>query len=442
VRRFRLDQTLDAPLIAGRIRFRASAVVALVVVAGFSSVGRAQDPVAVNGVAYDSLRGAPLDRARIMIAGTTRSTTSDARGRFRFDSLAPGPYTFVLEHASLDSIGFSEWIARVTIRGGDEPVRVTIPSFARLWAVACGPSKPPRDSGLIFGTVRATGRPRPVARARVSLSWTELAGDKKTGIVQHRVGGEVVTDSTGSYTVCGVPIGVPFRLVAEVDSMASGVLDLPTRSYRVQRRDLLLGTTAQRGTVVGTVRDATGQPVRGARVLAPGLPETRSGVEGEFVIRDVASGTRQVEVLAIGAVPTSAVVDVLANDTARINVRLPKVTPLDTMHVRAVTGRQLRALEIADRAKLGGVKFMDSLDIERHANVANAVTDITAFRCGNAPVLIVDGLEIKREDVRSELRLLGTHEVGVMEFYIRNGPVQFTRKRDCVLYIWTRRWLR
>lgn len=412
--------------------------------AGAPSVVRGQVPasVTVNGVAYDSLRGAPLDRARIVIAGSPRSTMTDTRGRFRFDSVAPGPYTFVVEHASLDSIGFSEWVARLTVRGGDETVRVTIPPFAQMWTAMCGPSKPPKDSGLIFGTVRSADQRRPVGTARVALSWTELAGDKKTGIVQHRVGGEVTSDSNGGYTVCGVPTSLPIRLVAAADSISTGILDLPPRPHRILRRDLFLGSVVHRGTIVGTVRDANGQLVRGARVLAQSMPETRSGVEGEFVIRDVPAGTRQIDVLSIGSIPTSAVVDVLANDTASVEVRLPKVTALDTMHVRAMTARQLRMRDLEERQLRGFGKFIDSLAVERHADVRSAISQLPNYAC--LSTVYIDGVLAARRPKDNpwvEVRFLKPEEIGLLEWYVRGAPLELSRYSGCVLFVWTKRWM-
>lgn len=69
--------------------------------------GQRPDPrigsVTVTGVAYDSLRGAPLTNAFVILQERSRSTTSDERGRFQFDSVPPGTYTFAMQHAAFDS---------------------------------------------------------------------------------------------------------------------------------------------------------------------------------------------------------------------------------------------------------------------------------------------------------------------------------------------------
>lgn len=395
-------------------------------------------PLSVNGVAYDSLRGAPLGGAFVMVAGTSRSATSDSSGRFRIDSLAPGTYTFVLQHEALDSIGFTEWMVKSTIANPRDTVRVFVPSFQRLWAAACGSGRAPADSALVFGTIRAAGQSRPVAGARVSVSWTELTGDQKTGIAQHRVGGEVMSDSTGAYTICGVPANLGIRVIASTDSAATDVIDLYPRA-RVQRRDLTLGAASgrDRGTVAGRLRDISGGPVSGARVSTPGAPEVRSGADGRFVIRRVPVGTRQVDVFAIGTQPVSAVVDVVANDTATVDFELVKVAALDTMRVRASTVRQFRVREIDERKKMGFGDFMDSLKIEKHADFRSAVSELPKYQCLSR--LFVDGVRIDVRDMAAELRLLKPDEVGLIEWYIRNAPLLYGGG-SCVLFVWTKRY--
>jgi protocatechuate 3,4-dioxygenase beta subunit len=58
-------------------------------------------PVTVNGLAFDSLRGVPLPNAFVTIEGRSRATTSDAKGRFTFDTLPPGTYTLRCSTPSL-----------------------------------------------------------------------------------------------------------------------------------------------------------------------------------------------------------------------------------------------------------------------------------------------------------------------------------------------------
>src|SRR5215813_1621468 len=83
---------------------------------GLAQLASAQAaPVSVRGVAFDNLRGKPLREARITLVGGNQVTTTDDRGRFHFDSVSPGPHTFSMQHAALDSLGFNGFSTRATI---------------------------------------------------------------------------------------------------------------------------------------------------------------------------------------------------------------------------------------------------------------------------------------------------------------------------------------
>ena len=146
--------------------------------------------MAVRGVAYDSIRRQPLRDAFVSILGSgagARNTTTDSHGRFQFDSVSPGDYTFAVQHAVLDSLGLSGVSRKATVaREGDE-VRLGVPSFGTLWRIECAGLRVPKDSGFVFGTVRDAATMRPLAHARVEVTWVELG--LKSGHVTGRSGG-------------------------------------------------------------------------------------------------------------------------------------------------------------------------------------------------------------------------------------------------------------
>src|SRR3954471_4298009 len=128
------------------MRMRQALLVAALGVAGHALPLAGQGParaVSVRGVVFDSVRGRPLRDAFVTIAGGNQSTTTDERGRFRFDSVAGGVRTFPVQHAALDSLGFSGLTKRATIGDQDDEVRVTVPSFATLWKAVCGATHVP-----------------------------------------------------------------------------------------------------------------------------------------------------------------------------------------------------------------------------------------------------------------------------------------------------------
>jgi hypothetical protein len=426
--------------------------------------------VTVRGVAFDSLRGAPLGNAFVSIAGSSKTTTTDNRGRFRFDDVAPGTYTFRLQHAVLDSIGFTGLTSHATVTDGRAEVRLGVPSFATLWRVTCGTNRVPKDSGFVYGTVRtATGRDN-ANGATVELTWLELGVEKKS-IRQRFWRGQAQVDERGGYAVCGVPIDVGLRVRARRDSSESGLIDLPGVGARVQRRDLLLGMTtdsAQRGVVAGQLSAVGGAPLANARVIVDGAPEFRSGEDGRFRVPGVPLGTRQVEILALGYMPVVATVDVLPNEPALVTSELRKVTTLDVVRVTAPPA-QRRVLEaFAARRRAGFGHVIDSTIIANRGTIASVFEGFPSVqvsrrspfafivllpgRAGGKCVanLWIDGFQRHgfRDDPASlfeQLDILRPNDIAAIEIYPRSlgAPGEFTSLgsgEDCgSVVVWTKR---
>lgn len=414
-----------------------SAVIALTALAPRARGQSAAPAVSVNGLAYDSLRGKPLEGAFVSLVGSARTAISDSRGHFRFEDVAPGSHTFTMLHAALDSAGLPGVTVRAVVSDGRDTVRISIPSIGALWRIACATANPPMDSGFVFGTVREAISARAVAGATVAVSWLDVAYKKDGGATWQRWGGEVRSDSFGGYFVCGVPTNVALRIIASKGAAESGLLDLAPRDLRVQRRDLLLGSQvaggpAAHGSITGIVRSESGAIVSGARISTDGVPETRSGNDGRFLLQDVLTGTRQIEVKALGALPQSAIVDVVAKDTASVMIDLHKVTLLPEVKVTASSWRQRRVDEIDARRKLGIAYFMDSTKVERFGSIANAVAMM-----GDPCVVYVDGM---KSDMR-ELRFRHTADVAVIEVG-KNVAVPFEYRpqdpRCTAVLIWTK----
>jgi len=333
-------------------------------------------PVTVNGVAYDSLRRAPLGDAFVALSGAAgrHSANSDSRGRFHFDSVAPGAYTLSMQHTALESIGVPGVTERVVVSDGSGEITVAIPSFATLWRNACGAGAPPSDSGFIYGVIRDASTQKPVANASIDLSWIDMAMDKEKHVTQRRWRSQTRSDEQGAYGVCGVPAGLAVRVQALSDSAESGAVDLAPSEVRVQRRDLFVApttaTTVLRGTIAGVLTGAAGAPFRDARVILSDSVETRSGADGHFTLRGVPAGTRQVDITAIGMAPISVIVDVLPNDTARVSAEVKKVATLDPVNVKGRARLSAFYTDLAARKKSGLGYMSDSTDVGKIGSIA------------------------------------------------------------------------
>jgi hypothetical protein len=438
---------------------RRSALALAILCAG--SLDAQMNPVRVSGIAFDSLRGAPLQGAMVAVLGLPTTTTTDERGRFEFDSVPTGPRTFVVQHPALDSMGFSGLSRRITVGSDGVQVQLGTPSFATIWRAACGARRAPKDSGLVFGTIRGSADGKAVANAFVDLTWIELTYDRDKGLRQRAHRGATRSDSAGAYVVCGVPNRSWLRVDAGVASGASGRIDMPPSDLQVQRRDLLLGLsagedTSRRGIIAGYVTDTAGGPMFNARVVLDDAIEARSQPDGRFTIPNVAPGTRQIEVLALGAVPVVAALDVFPGVTTDIAVRMRRVTMLDVVRVTASRrGRRIVA-EISERARTGFANVMEAGELVAHASLATVFgnfpgaiiqrqgTDFTVLasdgRGGQCEASVwIDGART----TYAALNMLRPSEVIVAEFVARgsNVPMQYRAveiKSVCgAVLVWT-----
>ncbi|MDF2774088.1 MAG: hypothetical protein K0S86_3585 [Geminicoccaceae bacterium] len=421
----------------------------------------------VRGVAYDSLRQSPLGNAIITILGTALRATSDTAGRFQLENVPRGTHTFVAQHAALDSIGLTGISARATIVRDADDVVIAIPSFATLWRAACGGSRPPRDSGFVYGTIRSAPTGVPVPNAMIDVTWLDLdVGRQRT--VRHTTWlGRSRSDASGSYAICGVPTVLGLRIRASTDSAVSGVIDLPGVGRRVQRRDLTVALATDSGqitfgTVAGVVMDSAGAPVANARVIVDGAWEMRSEANGRFALVS-ASGTRQLEVLGIGMLPVLTVVDVPVRDTVRVQAVMRRVTALDVVRVTAPAAVRRLIAAFDERRRDGSGYTMDSTEISARGTLASVFQSApsaevqylgaagqfvvtfpgkarpgrNATRC--VANLVIDG----RRAEFQEFLMMRPREIAAVEVYPRafSAPQQFIRDTECgALVVWSK-WM-
>lgn len=348
--------------------------------AGGPPVGQAAArAVTVRGVAFDSLHNVPLANAFVILTERSRTTTSDDKGRFVFEAVPPGTYHLSMQHAIFDTLGLSGASARVTVTDGKTPVVLAVPAFASFWNLACrGMPVPTADTGFVYGTVRDARAQQPVAQATVRLSWLDLMnlGTKTaSNVTQRRWTSEAQADLQGGYTVCGVPTDLPLQLRANYLGNATGELALAASADRVRRRDLIVpGRTAAdsalRGVVSGGVVDAGGRPVGDVRVILENVREVRTDAGGRFLLRDVPTGSHQLEFASVGMTPVTSDVDILAADTTFVSATLRAVTNLQAMSIlgAGTRGRAVRRFE--ERRQQGFGAYMDSTAIGSRATLA------------------------------------------------------------------------
>ncbi|MEO7083540.1 MAG: carboxypeptidase-like regulatory domain-containing protein [Gemmatimonadaceae bacterium] len=334
--------------------------------------------VSVRGIAYDALHDQPLRNALITLGGDPRNTTTDSRGRFQFDSVAPGVHTFAMHHAVIDALGFTGLSTRAVVTDGHDEIRIAVPSFAFLWRAACGDRAVPSDSGLVYGTIRDATGMHPARGATVDVSWAAVIMTSTRKIIERRWHTTAISDSTGSYSVCGVAPDEMLEVRATIGSSESSWIALPRNASRVQRRDLIVGPatttdSVRRGTVMGRITDSFGLGFQEARVRVDGVPEIRSDSDGRFTLANVPAGTRNVEVSMVGMVPVIATVDVITKDTAVVALQFGPALMLDGVKVVAARSGHVLAAEFDSRRRTAAGFTMDSIQIAQFPKLYDAL---------------------------------------------------------------------
>ncbi|MBL0171831.1 MAG: carboxypeptidase regulatory-like domain-containing protein [Gemmatimonadaceae bacterium] len=440
----------------------------------------------VEGMAYDSLAKRPLRDAFISVVGTSRSTTSDEKGRFRLDSVPEGQQQFTMQHAAFDSLGLSGVSARVMVQPKTPKVVLAVPSFETLWRAACGEVPAPRDSALVYGTVRDAVGGLAQAGALVDVSWIDLVGGGSSlaSIGQRRWRRQSITDARGEFALCGVPAGTPLTLRAALDSadtLSVSALELEATTVRVRRRDVLVsrvvaapavtGSGVARdsmpvaptaatptGVVIGLVTNAAGAPIANAAIAVETMAEVRSGEDGRFMVRDVPAGSRQVTVVSIGLQPYTSFINLMAGDTVRLTVPMSTAQTLEAVTVRA-TVMSVRIRDFEERRRTGSGVVRDSTDIKRYPDLSSVLRTVpnVAIR-GRGLKNLVFGIGTPRQcaairdqvDFRIDghpttveaVETLDPLSVAAVEVYSRAtklpGTLMTKLQYQCAVWVWTK----
>jgi len=418
----------------------------------------------LRGFVFDSLRGQPMRDAFVSIAGHAEVITTDSRGRFQFDSVAPGPHDVMAQHPILDSIGLSGLSAHATVSAATNEVRLAVPSFATLWRAACGNGAVPKDSGIVYGTIRDAARGTPVANALVELVWSDLFLDRTRHVRERRWRIETRSNQVGGYAACGVTPDLGLEIHAILDKRETGRIGIPALTSRVQRRDLVLGAApgaSETGTVTGFAIDHSGQPLADVRVIVDSLPEVRTGDDGGFTVGLDPTGTRQVRVLRVGSAAVAVPVDVTPGSAANVIVTVPKIVGLAPVETRAERNVRLFAAEFEERRRRGFGYVRDSSEIIKYDELLNLFRSIPSmmvqYRRSNLTITVPNGsggactprVMIDGAEVALGLLLdLLPREVAGVEVYVRGShiPARFTQtgiQPQCgIILVWTKYGMR
>lgn len=363
-------------------------ILAQILVAG---VPHAQMPAVaagrVEGVANDSLRKRPLQGTIVQLIERAPgvgaySVTTDALGRFHFDSVRAGSYAAGMLDPLLDSLGVLAPYAAVTVAAGaTSHVSLAIPPAARLAAAICATAQTAgavaaRDTtGLLVGHVYDAITGAPAASSLVAVVWPVLilnanGARRETRQVHAR------TNDDGWFAICRMGAG-DYQVRAEKGARATGFVDFDLKAREIHRIMLAIGSdtacasagdsTLRGGATITGVVTSNGKPVEGAQVAADGFTTTAAtDARGRFTLTGVPDGTRMVEARALGFAPTRVRADFSRSESRTVTIVMEKrVNTLDAVTVYGTKGRRMTDLNgLMQRSRGGFGKFLTRSQID------------------------------------------------------------------------------
>jgi hypothetical protein len=343
----------------------------------------------IRGVVADSIDGGPLIGAEISAEGINAEVVTDSQGRFRLDSIPPGRYRIGIFHPLLDSLGLS--IASPPLEVAPDSTLSLIfatPSAPTILRMDCGTTTV--DTGeaattsVVVGRVLDAETDAPVAGARVSLRWGPARTPVAARLRRGKARWDTTTGPTGEFRFCHVPehfVGFAHAARTAADTAGVGrpytmkgrlvrflVLHMPAADSTPQpaHATALTGPASLTGRVVRT--DGGGVFI-GAVVTIVGARDTAiTGDSGQFTLRNLPTGSRTLEVRALGWEPEALPIE-LSQRTIR-NVVVPLATKtalLDPVVVTATLNAGLHRIGFDHRKRLGIGHFLGPEEIARAA---------------------------------------------------------------------------
>ncbi len=166
-------------------RFFWVAALACAALASAPSQAAAQSAATITGRVLDERTGAPLPNARVVLVGTTRTTVTDSRGSYRFETVTPGA-----RQVQASRIGFSAATRAVTLSEG-----ATVELDFRLGASAVS-----LDELVVSGRGASTAR-REIGTSVSTINAAELENAPVSSVsqlIQSRVPGATVLPAGGN----------------------------------------------------------------------------------------------------------------------------------------------------------------------------------------------------------------------------------------------------
>jgi hypothetical protein len=313
-----------------------------------SGAGKGQ----IVGAVVDSLKGGYLSGATIVIEGSRSAVETDSLGRFEVASLTPGTYQIKVFHALLDTLGITLLTQPVRVGADSSSIALlAVPSARTLIRRWCRIQTGPYGESAVIGRISDPETRQPVTRAEVSVAWIEIDISKEARMSRRPYLRRDSTDDSGAFRICGLPNSMQATLQAQRGSAITGEIpiSLGDRSVELLARNIFLspadgGRKSGNATLSGTVTLENARTNAGTRLELLGTDiGATTNEEGEFIMRNLPSGSKLLLARHVGFVQQSVPVDLSSREEERVTIKLPIF--LEMMDPVLVTARRMAALD-------------------------------------------------------------------------------------------------
>jgi hypothetical protein len=348
-------------------------------------------PDTVRGLVFDSLAMEPLVDAFVLAEPGGASVTTDSLGRFTL--VADAIVTrLTVYHDALDDAGIGALtLARPSGAAVWHDAVAATPSLATLWPSVCGDTMPEGDKrGILIGSARLPDDRTRVGGASVRAQWQEILPRTRLSQVE---GLDAVTDSTGAYVLCGLPVTSQLAVLGASSALQTGALQLTLEERPLRKLDMVLapvdGPIDRWPTITGRVLDPDGTPIGGAEVAIEGVDSVLvTDAEGRFAIRQAPPGSRMLAAQARGFPLMLQQVDVLFEDNPDVRVALARGLTIAGLEGVTVTERRVIRREREEfelRRQDGIATFVDTADVREFGSWRSALETVPGLEIRNAP---------------------------------------------------------
>jgi hypothetical protein len=334
-------------------------------------------PDTIRGIVFDSLLHQPIPDATVQSDAGAVTTMTDREGRFTLMSPQPIHHVTVF-HDFLDRTGLGSLAADVTEKTSHSMMVLSTPSLATIWSRLCaGMPLEKGRGGIVFGSVRATDGTTRLAGAQVRVSW-DYNAPSAPGVKPSRTS-DTNTDATGSFYACGAPPNYNVYVMGYSKELSSGAITIPGDTLPLRRVDIVLGEFGKFAAIRGIVTDPRRAPLAGASIDVVGVDATsKTDGNGHFALSNVPTGSRTMEIRAVGFAPMFVPIAVLAKQNEELNITM-LATALPGVNV---TGRQnvsLLQLDFEQRKREGFGTYRDSTEIVKATSIRSIFQGIPSL---------------------------------------------------------------